>query len=203
MVINNFGRPRLLKFFTEVSEPDQQRIVRKLYSEVSGKSEAACSFLDASTWFAPGVRVVYRQYATLYFAVAIDGNENELGVLDLIQMLVESLDSYFKNVCELDLIFKIDQVHWLVDEIFVGGMMAETSTQQIIEALQAQSGLVREESDFTAASLQALHDSGLHGAASSAARGAASRVEAAAAQTMAQAASPRALLSSLSSKLGM
>lgn len=33
-----------------------------------------------------GVRVVYRNYATLYFVFVVDGAESELGVLDLIQV---------------------------------------------------------------------------------------------------------------------
>lgn len=56
------------------------------------------------------LRVIYRHYATLYFAFVIDQSESELGILDLIQVLVESLDRCFENVCELDLIFHFDQV---------------------------------------------------------------------------------------------
>jgi len=33
-----------------------------------------------------GVRVVYRNYATLYFVFVVDGAESELGILDLIQV---------------------------------------------------------------------------------------------------------------------
>lgn len=74
-----------------------------------------------------GVRVVYRNYATLYFVFVVDGAESELGILDLIQVrpfppfqpefnrglcqvFVESLDRAFHNVCELDLVFHFDEV---------------------------------------------------------------------------------------------
>jgi len=40
----------------------------------------------------------------------VDSSESELGILDLIQVLVESLDKCFENVCELDIVFKCDQV---------------------------------------------------------------------------------------------
>lgn len=33
-----------------------------------------------------------------------------MGTLDLIQVFVETLDKYFENVCELDLIFHVDRV---------------------------------------------------------------------------------------------
>ena len=40
----------------------------------------------------------------------VDESESELGILDLIQVLVETLDRCFENVCELDLVFHMDKV---------------------------------------------------------------------------------------------
>ena len=40
----------------------------------------------------------------------VDSSESELGILDLIQVFVETLDKCFENVCELDLIFHVDKV---------------------------------------------------------------------------------------------
>jgi AP-3 complex subunit sigma len=88
-------------------------------------------------------RVIYRHYATLYFVFVVDGAESELGVLDLIQVFVESLDRTFENVCELDLIFHFDevsssghapadiQVQYALNEIIQGGMVLETNIGEI------------------------------------------------------------------------
>lgn len=57
-----------------------------------------------------GLRLIYRQYATLFFVAAVDETESPLGILDLLQVLVETLDKCFENVCELDLIFHMDKV---------------------------------------------------------------------------------------------
>jgi AP-3 complex subunit sigma len=76
-------------------------------------------------------KVVYRHYATLYFIFWVDGSESELGILDLIQVLVETLDRSFENVCELDLIFNSDKVHYIIDEMVMGGMVLETSMSEI------------------------------------------------------------------------
>jgi len=47
--------------------------------------------------------VVYRRYASLFFVVAVDGeDENELAILEFIHSLVETMDKYFESVCELD-----------------------------------------------------------------------------------------------------
>ena len=53
---------------------------------------------------------LHRHYATLYFVFCVDDSESELGILDLIQVFVETLDRCFKNVCELDLVFHMDKV---------------------------------------------------------------------------------------------
>lgn len=47
----------------------------------------------------------------------VDSSESELGILDLIQVFVETLDRCFENVCELDLIFHVDKVTQLLNII--------------------------------------------------------------------------------------
>jgi AP-3 complex subunit sigma len=61
----------------------------------------------------------------------VDGAESELGILDLIQVFVESLDRTFENVCELDLIFHFDEVHLVLAEIIQGGLVLETNLSEI------------------------------------------------------------------------
>ncbi|WWC90972.1 uncharacterized protein L201_005910 [Kwoniella dendrophila CBS 6074] len=82
-------------------------------------------------------RVIYRHYATLYFVFVVDGAESELGILDLIQVFVESLDRSFENVCELDLIFHFDEVHHVLSEIIQGGLVLETNINEISACVQA------------------------------------------------------------------
>uniref|UniRef100_A0A803NHR1 AP complex mu/sigma subunit domain-containing protein n=1 Tax=Cannabis sativa TaxID=3483 RepID=A0A803NHR1_CANSA len=59
-----------------------------------------CNFVE---W--RGYKVVYKRYASLYFCMCIDQDDNELEVLEIIHHYVEILDRYFGSVCELDLIF--------------------------------------------------------------------------------------------------
>lgn len=66
---------------------------------------------------------------------AVDQSESELGILDLIQVFVETLDKCFENVCELDLIFHSDKVNYILDEVVMGGMVLETNTTEIMTAI--------------------------------------------------------------------
>ncbi|KAL1526445.1 hypothetical protein AB1Y20_015157 [Prymnesium parvum] len=155
IIVNNFGRARHMKFYTHVPAQQQQSIVKELFNVMNARSETACNFINANSYFGPGARVVYRQYATLFFAFVIDGSESELGILDLIQVLVEVLDRHFRNVCELDLIFNSDQVHWVVDEMIVGGLVVETNMHDILDAIEQQSKFARQQTELGQAALAA------------------------------------------------
>ncbi len=55
-------------------------------------------------------KIVYRRYAGLYFSFGINVVDNELLALETIHFFVELLDSYFSNVCELDIVFHFNKV---------------------------------------------------------------------------------------------
>lgn len=74
-----------------------------------GKAKCIVLF-DCSLIGGADYKLIYRHYATLYFVFCVDSSESELGILDLIQVFVETLDKCFENVCELDLIFHVDKV---------------------------------------------------------------------------------------------
>merc|ERR1712166_485246 len=114
------------------------------FKQVSKRSENVCNFLEGSgseKWmelWGKETRLIYRHYATLFFIFAVDAQESDLGILDLIQVFVEALDKCFENVCELDLIFHSDRVHYVLDEIVMGGMVLETNISIILQSIKDQ-----------------------------------------------------------------
>jgi AP-3 complex subunit sigma len=115
----------------------QQRIIRDSFSLVSKRPDHLCNFIDTNILFGTETKLIYRHYATLYFIFVVDESESELGIMDLIQVFVEALDRAFENVCELDLIFHVDRVHYILDEIIMGGMVTETNLTEIMRSLDA------------------------------------------------------------------
>ena len=79
-------------------------------------------------------KLIYRHYATLWFVFAVSSLESDLGILDLIQVFVEALDNTFENVCELDLIFHSDKVHYVLDELVLAGLVIDTNIGNILRA---------------------------------------------------------------------
>jgi len=141
--VNNHGKARLVKFYEDVPYEKRELTVKQIYQLVSKRSDDVCNFLEGSAISVWGkdTKVIYRHYATLYFVIAVDKSESELGILDLIQVFVECLDKCFENVCELDLIFHGPKVHNILDEIIMGGMVLETSITEILKAIRDMSRL--------------------------------------------------------------
>lgn len=62
--------------------------------------------------------------------------------MEMIHLYVETLDKYFGNVCELDLIFNFHKAYFIMDEVFLNGDIQESSKKVIIKVIQAQDQLM-------------------------------------------------------------
>ena len=104
-------------------------MVRKCLS----RNENQCSFIEYRDY-----KVIYRRYASLYFIVGVEGEEvNELAYLEFIHTLVETLDKYFENVCELDIMFNLEKAHFILDEMVMNGCIVETNKANILGQIYA------------------------------------------------------------------
>lgn len=121
---------------------EQQSVIRRIFQQVAQRPDSFCNYLEGSVpeW-GETTKIIYRHYATLYFIFAVDKQESDLGILDLIQVFVESLDKCFENVCELDLIFHSDRVNYILDEIIMAGMVLETNINHILVSVSEQNKL--------------------------------------------------------------
>ena len=45
---------------------------------------------------------------------------------------METLDKYFENVCELDIMFNIEKAHFILDEMVMSGYITETNKANIL-----------------------------------------------------------------------
>ncbi|KAM3611367.1 uncharacterized protein V6R79_017259 [Siganus canaliculatus] len=139
------------------SEDTEQQIIRETFHLVSKRDENVCNFLEGGMLIGGSdYKLIYRHYATLYFVFCVDSSESELGILDLIQVFVETLDKCFENVCELDLIFHVDKVHNILAEMVMGGMVLETNMNEIITQVDAQNKMEKSEAGIAGAPARAV-----------------------------------------------
>ena len=107
---------------------------------VIGRSSRLTHFLEWREY-----KIVFRRYASLYFACCIEKDDNELIVLDIIHHFVEVLDRYFQNVCELDLIFNFHKAYFILEELIVGGFIMESSKKQVLKMVSSNDSLMDED----------------------------------------------------------
>jgi len=125
------GKPRLTKHYTNHT---QKYSLQKQIQQHIITTTTTTNLIQLKN----NTIAVYRNYATLSFVFIIDNTESELAILDLIQVLVQSLDKCFKNVCELDLIFNYDKLDLLINQIILGGIVLDTSLDSITHNYQQQ-----------------------------------------------------------------
>ena len=132
LVLNRQGKTRLAKWFdNNYTSQDKQRYTTEIHRLISSRDlKYQSNFIEYQQ-----NKLVYRRYAGLYFISSIDLIDSELDSLESLHFLVEVLDVYFDNVCELDLIFNFYKLYPILDEIFLGGEFQEILKDKILERL--------------------------------------------------------------------
>ena len=114
-MVNKQGQTRLSKYYNSFSVQERITLEGELIRKCLSRTENQVSELDDVDWHNVNClqcsflehrqyKVIYRRYASLYFIIGIDIDDdiNELSFLEFIHNMVETLDKYFENVCELD-----------------------------------------------------------------------------------------------------
>ena len=135
----------MAKYFNSFSVRERVTLEGELIRKCLSRTENQCSFLEHRQY-----KVIYRRYASLYFIIGVDNDEevvsklltfndlqNELSFLEFIHNLVETLDKYFENVCELDIMFNIEKAHFIIDEMIMSGYITETNKANILNPVIA------------------------------------------------------------------
>ena len=148
IIINNMGKIRLLRFYNHMKEDEQQKVVRDLYALLCKRNVKSTNIIaiPQNIWGEKGITAVSRTYATLSFICVFDDNENELYIHSMIQKLVEVLDKSFENVCELDLVFHSDKVHYILNEFIQAGLILNDDASNIVKILREQEVLEKQDS---------------------------------------------------------
>jgi AP-1 complex subunit sigma 1/2 len=142
LLVSRQGKTRLTKWFSQYTAKEKTRAVRELTATVLSRPPKMCNFIE---W--QDKKVIYKRYASLYFIACVDKNDNELIVLEHIHIFVEVLDRYFGNVCELDIIFNFHKAYYILDELFIGGNLQETSKVEVLRICASMDELMDEAKD--------------------------------------------------------
>merc|ERR1711916_123767 len=131
LLVNKQGQTRLAQYYERISKDERITSEGEIIRKCLARNENECSFVEYRN-----SKIIYRRYASLFFIVGVDEEENELAVLEFIHLLVETLDRYFENVCELDIMFNLEKAHFVVDEMVMNGNIVETNKANILTPIQ-------------------------------------------------------------------
>ncbi|KAG7022803.1 AP-1 complex subunit sigma-2, partial [Cucurbita argyrosperma subsp. argyrosperma] len=137
LLISRQGKVRLTKWYSPYSQKERSKVIRELSGMILNRAPKLCNFVE---W--RGLKAVYKRYASLYFCLCIDQEDNELEILEIIHHYVEILDRYFGSVCELDLIFNFHKAYYILDELLIAGELQESSKKTVARLIAAQDSLV-------------------------------------------------------------
>jgi len=113
------------------TEAEKARIEAEVHRLVTSRDKKYTNFIEYNNY-----KLIYRRYAGLFFTIAVDVQDNELSYLESIHLFVELLDSYFANVCELDIVFNFNKCLWILDEYMLAGEIEETSKREILDRVK-------------------------------------------------------------------
>ena len=68
-------------------------------------------------------------------AIGGENKENELGLLEFIHNLVETMDKWAGSICELDIMYQLEEVHFILDEMVMNGYIIETTKGNTLRAV--------------------------------------------------------------------
>mmetsp|Transcript_39702 Transcript_39702/g.48355 ORF Transcript_39702/g.48355 Transcript_39702/m.48355 type:complete len:152 (+) Transcript_39702:287-742(+) len=137
---NRQGKTRLSKWYippptTQNSntsgEVEKARIESEVHRLVTSRDKKYTNFIEYNNY-----KLIYRRYAGLFFTIAVDISDNELSYLETVHLFVELLDSYFSNVCELDIVFNFNKVYAILDEFMLAGEIEESSKREILDRVK-------------------------------------------------------------------
>ncbi|CAH3145206.1 unnamed protein product [Pocillopora meandrina] len=127
LLVNKQGHTRVSQYYEHLDLEERTNMEAEITRKCLARSDDQCPFMEFKNF-----KVVYRRYASLLFIVGVDSDENELSILEFIHNFVETLDRYFSNVCELDIMFNLDKVHMILDEMIMNGEILETNKNRIL-----------------------------------------------------------------------
>ncbi|KAG7465622.1 hypothetical protein MATL_G00155480 [Megalops atlanticus] len=126
LMVNKQGQTRLSKYYEPVDIAKRASLEADVVKSCLSRKKEECSFVEYKDY-----KLVYRQYVALFIVVGVDETENELAIFELVHNFVEVLDKYFSRV----IMFNLDKVHIILDEMILNGHIVETNKSRVLAPL--------------------------------------------------------------------
>ncbi|KAK8805150.1 hypothetical protein WA538_005598 [Blastocystis sp. DL] len=128
LIFNKIGQTRFAQYYTFLHAKERATLEGEVTRLYMGRTEDQCNVFEHR-----GYRCVYKLVDNLVYMIAtdIDSSENALSLLSFIDVFVETLELYFSKL----IMFNLEKVHYILDEMIMNGYVYETNKQTIIRHL--------------------------------------------------------------------
>ncbi|XP_049934394.1 AP-4 complex subunit sigma isoform X2 [Nymphaea colorata] len=97
LLVNKQGQTRLAQYYEYLTLEERRVLEGEIVRKCLTRTDQQCSFVEHRNY-----KIVYKRYASLFFMVGVDNDENELAILEFIHLLVETMDQHFGNVVSVN-----------------------------------------------------------------------------------------------------
>ncbi|KAK7005378.1 AP-4 complex subunit sigma-1, partial [Halocaridina rubra] len=130
LIASKDGNVQFSHYFVHASQnvrtTNEARVVGKCLSS----DKESCHFVEDGDF-----TLVMRWFGPCLFVVAADKTENELMVYEFLNLYVNALHRYFGKFSERHVLFNIDRLHMVLEEMVVDGELVESSVKNALSPI--------------------------------------------------------------------
>lgn len=78
--------------------------------------------------------VFYRYFNGIFVVFVCDLLENELAIIDFINLVISIINEGLSNFDEQTIILNLEKVHFILDEIIIGGTVVELDSKEVLKS---------------------------------------------------------------------
>ncbi|KAK8808408.1 hypothetical protein WA158_008310 [Blastocystis sp. Blastoise] len=129
LIVNKLGQTRMSVYYEFLNIDQRVQLEGECVRKCLGVKDNQCNFIEYDKY-----KIIFRRYASIFFIVGVDleGEDNEIGILEFIHCYVETLDKFFGNV----IMFNLERAHFILDEMVCNGEVVDTNLKNITKPLE-------------------------------------------------------------------
>ncbi len=128
LLVNKFGQTRIAQYFGNIPKRTRKTLESELVRKCLSRNPEKSFVINYEEY-----KIIFRRYASLYFIFGIEKDEeNEMAFYILIHKFVQILDKYFESVCELDIMYNLDKVYYILEELIQNGEVIDNNDNTIL-----------------------------------------------------------------------
>ncbi|CAL4156361.1 unnamed protein product, partial [Meganyctiphanes norvegica] len=131
LIVSKEGHIHFSHYFTSVETNAQPVREAGAIAKCLAADRESCHFMEDRK-----NTLIFRWFGPCLFIAAADQEENELMVYEFLNLYVNSLHRYFGKFSERHVLYNIDRLHMVLEEMVVDGEIVESSIRNILSPIQ-------------------------------------------------------------------